>query len=175
MPTITERPAPTEHLEYYSKYIARVTENDAIAALESELADSLQLFRSIPESKGDYRYGPDKWSVKEVIGHLCDGERVFAYRALRFARKDDTPLPGFDEGTYVPAGAFHRRTVADLAAEYAAIRAADLAMFRSFDREAWLRSGDANGSTVSVRALGFIIAGHGRHHGELLKTRYLAG
>ncbi len=173
MPTITERPAPTEHIEYYGAYIALVPENDAIAALESQRDDTLKFLRSIPESKGDHRYAPGKWTVKEVIGHLCDGERVFAYRALRFARKDDTPLPGFDENTYVPAGAFHRRTVADLTAEYAAIREANLAMLRGLEPEAWVRSGPANGHSITVRALAFIMAGHGRHHAEILKTRYL--
>ena len=171
-PTVT-RPEATEHDPYYSKYIALVPETDALLALESQMADALELLRTIPESKGDHRYGPDKWTIKEVIGHLIDGERVFAYRALRFARADETPLPGFEENDYVPHGSFGRRTIADLAAEWALVRRANLAMFRGFEAVAWRRIGKANDSPVSVRALAYIIAGHGRHHIAILRERYL--
>ena len=167
------RPEATEHNPYYSKYIALVTESDALQALERQMTDALALLRTIPESKGDHRYGPDKWTIKEVIGHVIDGERVFAYRALRFARADETPLPGFEENDYVPAGAFGRRTIADLAAEWELVRRANLAMFRGLDAESWRRIGKANDSPVSVRALAYIIAGHGRHHMGLLRERYL--
>ena len=167
------RPDASEHVPYYGKYIALVPEDHAIQALESQIADALALLRTIPESKGDHRYGPDKWTIKEVIGHLIDGERVFAYRALRFARNDRTELPGFEENLYVPAGAFGRRTLADLAGEWELVRRANLAMFRGFDAGAWRRQGLANGDAVSVRALAFIIAGHGWHHVGLLRERYL--
>src|ERR1044071_520578 len=123
MATLTiSRPEPTEHLAYYSKYIEQVPENDAISALENQMKDALALLETIPESKGDHRYGPDKWTIKEVVGHVIDGERVFAYRALRFARKDETPLASFDENHYVPAGNFGRRTLRDLMAEWEAVR-----------------------------------------------------
>lgn len=168
------RPDATEHHPYYGKYIALVPEDDAIRALESQMSDALALLRTIPEAKGDHRYAPDKWTIKEVIGHLIDGERVFAYRALRFARKDQTPLPGFDENTYVPAGGFGRFTLADLASEWETVRRSNLALFRRLDSEAWTRRGVANDSPVSVRALAFIIAGHGRHHVAILRERYLA-
>lgn len=167
------RPEATEHIAYYGKYIALVPEDDAIQALESQLTEGLALFKSIPESKGEHRYGPDKWTIKEVVGHLIDGERVFAYRALRFARNDRTDLPGFDETTYVPAGGFGRRTLADLIGEWELVRRANLAMFRGLDAEAWKRQGAANGSPISVRALAFVIAGHGRHHMGILRERYL--
>lgn len=174
MATLTAtRPEPTEHVPYYGKYIALVPENDAIRALESQIADALALLRSIPESKGDHRYGPDKWTIKEVVGHLIDAERVFAYRAMRFARNDQTELPGFDENHYVPAGVFGRRTLADLAGEWDLVRRANLAMFGGLEPQAWRRQGSANGSPVSVRALAFIIAGHGRHHVGILRERYL--
>jgi len=175
MATLTvTRPEATEHNPYYAKYIALVPEADAIQALESQIADGLALLRSIPEAKGEHSYGPGKWTIKEVIGHLIDAERVFAYRALRFARNDRTALPGFDENTYVPAGAFGRRTLADLAAEWELVRRSNLAMFRGLDAEASRRQGTANGDAISVRALAFIIAGHGRHHVALLRERYLA-
>jgi len=172
-PITATRPDASEHIPYYGKYIALVPEADAILALESQIADALVLLKTIPEAKGDHRYGPDKWTIKEVIGHLIDGERVFAYRAMRFARNDRTELPGFDENTYVPAGAFGRRTLADLVGEWELVRRSNLAMFRGLDAEAWRRSGSANGSPVSVRALAYIIAGHGRHHVALLRERYL--
>jgi len=168
------RPDPSEHVPYYGKYIALVPEADAIQALESQIADGLALLRTIPEAKGDHRYGSGKWTIKEVIGHLIDAERVFAYRALRFARNDQTAVPGFDETTYVPAGGFGRRTLADLAAEWELVRRSNLAMFRGLDAGAWPRQGTANGNAISVRALAFIIAGHGRHHAALLRERYLA-
>jgi DinB superfamily len=167
------RPDASEHAPYYGKYIAMVPETDAILALESQIADALSLLETIPEARGDHRYGPDKWTIKEVIGHLIDGERVFAYRAMRFARDDRTELPGFDENTYVPAGGFGRRTLADLAGEWELVRRSNIAMFRGLDAEAWRRQGVANGNAVSVRALAFIIAGHGRHHAAILRERYL--
>ena len=170
---VTSRPAPTEHAPYYGKYIALVTENDAIAGLESQLGDALPLLRGIPESKGEHRYAPGKWTIKEVIGHLIDTERVFSYRALRFARKDETPLPGFEENDYVPAGNFGARSLAQLIDELEIVRKASLLLFHSLDAAAWNRSGVASDNLMSVRALAFVIAGHGRHHVEILKTRYL--
>lgn len=170
---VTSRPAPAEHAPYYGKYIALVTENDAIAALESQLTDALPLLRSIPEAKGEHRYAPGKWSIKEVLGHLIDAERVFSYRALRFARKDETPLPGFEEKDYVPAGNFGARPLADLIEELEIVRTASLQLFRPLDADAWNRRGVASDNLMSVRALAFVIAGHGRHHVEILKTRYL--
>ena len=167
------RPDATEHNPYYARYIALVPEGDAIEALENQIADALALLRSIPESKGDHRYGPGKWTIKEVLGHLIDAERVFAYRAMRFARNDRTELQGFDENAYVPAGAFGRRMLADLAAEWELVRRSNLALFRGLEAEAWRRQGTANGNPVSVRALAFIIAGHGRHHVAILRERYL--
>jgi len=167
------RPAADEHVPYYAKYIALVPEADAVTALEGQLSDMLPLLRSLSEAQGALRYAPGKWSVKEVIGHLIDSERVFAYRALRFARADRAPLAGFDENAYVPAARFDRVALQALVDELEWVRRANLAMFRALDDEAWPRRGTANETEVSVRALAFIIAGHGRHHVAIVRERYL--
>lgn len=173
MPTITiARPAADEYLEYYGRYIALVPGDDALPVLARAQAETHRLLAGLDEARALHRYAPGKWSVKEVLGHLADGERVFGYRALRFARADQTPLPGFDENTYVPAGKFGRRTLADMAAEFAAVRAATLALARSLDDEALLRRGTASDCPFSVRALVAIIAGHELHHVALLRERY---
>jgi DinB family protein len=169
---VTHRPEASEHNPYYGKYIAMVPEDDGIQALESQLVEGMALLRAIPESKGDHRYAPGKWTIKEVIGHVIDAERVFAYRAMRFARNDRTELPGFDENAYVPAADFGRRTIADLAGEWELVRRSSIALFRGLDAAAWLRQGVANGSPITVRALAFILAGHGRHHATILRERY---
>lgn len=164
-------PAAGEYAPYYGKYVALVGP-DPLAALESQARSTAALLAATPEEKGTHRYAEGKWSVKEVIGHLADSERVFAYRALRIGRADTTDLPGFDENAYVPAGGFDRRTLADLAAEFAAVRAATLSLVRSFDEGAIARRGSANGAPVTVRALVAIIAGHEAHHVGLLRERY---
>jgi len=167
-------PAATEHDPYYGKYISQVPEKDVLAALENQIEDAIKMLRAIPESKAGHRYAPGKWSIREVVGHLIDAERVFAYRAMRFGRNDATDLPGFDENKYVPAGGFDARTLADLASEWEHVRRANLAMFRGFPAEAWGRRGNANAAPITVRALAWIIAGHGLHHMKLIRERYLA-
>lgn len=169
------RPAPTEYAPYYANYISQVPEEDVLAALESQLADMLAVLRGTPESQGDVRHAPFKWSVKEVVGHLADCERVMGYRALRFARSDDTPLPSFDENAYVPAGEFDSRTLADLTDELEAVRRSHLALFRGLPESAWARTGLANNNPVSVRALAYIIVGHSRHHTAILRQRLGGG
>jgi len=174
MSTLTSsRPEPSEHAPYYGKYIALVPENDAIAALENQITDALVVLRTIPEAKGSHRYAPGKWTIKEVLGHLADGERVFSYRALRFGRTDQTELPGFDENIYVPAGNFNDRPLAVLIDDWQIVRASTISLFRGFDSAAWTRDGIANDDRMSVRALAYVIAGHGRHHMEILRSRYL--
>ena len=167
------RPDATEHAPYYGKYVALVPEGDIIATLGEQLDDTLVLVRSISEEKAETRYAPGKWSIKEVIGHLIDSERVFAYRALRFSRNDQTELPGFDENDYVRNAAFGECRLANLATEFEYLRRANLHFFRHLSQEAWLQRGKANGNEVTVRALAYIIAGHERHHREILRTRYL--
>ena len=168
------RPAPTEYAEYYGRYIALVPEGPIVDVLREQIADTLDLIRALPESRGDHRYAPDKWSVKEVLGHVIDAERVFSYRALRFGRNDPTPLPGFDEKVYAPAGNFGARTLASLLGELETVRRATLYLLEGLPAEAWSRSGVASEYPVSVRALAYIIAGHERHHRSVLAERYLA-
>ena len=168
---IVSKPSADEHAPYYSTYIALVG-SDALVALTEQSNRTQALLAATSEERGGYRYGEGKWSVKEVVGHLCDAERIFAYRALRFARADAAELAGFDENKYVPVGRFAARSLADMAAEFAAIRAATLALYQSFDDEALLRRGTANGQPMSVRALGHVIAGHEAHHVAILRERY---
>lgn len=168
------RPDTTEYLSYYDKYISMVPDDDILAVLESQMEDTAGFLGTIPESQASFRYAPDKWSIKELVGHVIDGERVFAYRALRFARNDKTPLPGFEQDDYVRNGAFDNCRLSDLAAELKSVRQATLFLFKHLDRDAWARRGVANDSEVSVRAIAHIIAGHELHHRGVLRTRYLS-
>jgi len=168
-----ERPAQGEYAPFYAGYIAQVPDGDLLELLARQGGDSAALLAGIPESRGDFAYAAGKWTLKEVLCHLADAERVFAYRALRFARGDGTPLASFDEKAWVPAAGAARRSVAGLAAELAAVRGATLALLRGLPPEAPGRSGTASNSEVTVRALGWIIAGHERHHLQIIRERYL--
>jgi uncharacterized damage-inducible protein DinB len=167
------RPAETEYLPYYHKYVALVPAGDVIETLQRQSADTLALLGSLDEAQGSHAYEPGKWSIKGVIGHVIDTERIFAYRALRFARNDQTPLPGYDQDDYGRAANFDARTLASLTDEFQSVRAATVALFRSLDDEAWPRRGQANNAEVSVRALAHIIAGHELHHVRIIRERYL--
>jgi hypothetical protein len=169
------RPIRDEFFEYYGKYIDLVPGDDALPALRDQIVETSRLLKPLDETRALQRYAPGKWSVKEVIGHLSDAERVFGYRALRIGRGDATPLSGFDENAYVAAGGFEARPLADMLQEYQAVRAASLALFRGMDGEALLSRGTANGKEISVRALAWIIAGHELHHRRLLIDRYGVG
>ena len=167
------RPDPSEFVPYYGKYIGLVPDGSVVDSLETQIRETSALLRSVPDARASHRYAPGKWSVKEVVGHLADGERVFAYRALRFARNDGTPLPGFDENLYAANSGFDARPLGEVASEYEAVRQATLALFRGLGDEAWLRRGIASENPVSVRALAWIIAGHELHHRAVLRERYL--
>ena len=167
------RPGAGEHDPYYSKYIELVPGDDAFPPLERQLDASLALLAPLDEARALHRYAPGKWSVKEVVGHLADCERVFAYRALRFARADATPLPGFDENAYVPAGRFDRLPLAELLDDWRAVRAASIRLFRGLDDEALTRRGLANDSPITPRAVAWIMCGHELHHRALLRERYV--
>jgi len=167
------RPDADEFAPYYLTYIDQVTEADALPVLERQRQSTARFLEGIPESRAGYRYAEGKWTLREVVGHLSDAERIFAYRMLRFARGDETPLPGFDENAYVPGGGFERRSLADVAAEFAAIRDASIALVRSLDESTQRRRGLANGKPMSVRALAWVIAGHEAHHVRVLKEKYL--
>jgi len=166
------RPKPTEHHEYYLSYVSAVPEGNLLDILAGQIDRTSALLAAVPEARAGFRYAEGKWSIKEVIGHVADTERVFSYRALRIARGDTTPLPGFDENAWVPFGEFDRRTLADLAAELRAVRTATLALFGGFTAEAWPRMGTASGHPVSARALAYIVTGHERHHLRVLEERY---
>ena len=172
-PTPTQRPDAAEFAPYYARYVDRVPNGAIVPLLEAQIAATLQLLHAIPEERGGHRYAPGKWSIKETIGHLSDSERIFAYRALRIGRGDAKPLAGFDQDPYVQTGRFDSRSLAGLIDELATIRAATVALFRSFDAEALTRVGTASENPVSTRALGFIILGHELHHTAILRERYL--
>jgi uncharacterized damage-inducible protein DinB len=167
------RPEVNEYAPYYEKYVSLVPDGNIVETLERQAADTLALLRGVTEEKAASRYEAGKWSVKEVLGHITDGERIFAYRALRFARNDQTPLSGFEQDDYVRAADFDARTFASLVAEFESVRAATLTLLRSFDDAAWQRRGVASDNQVSVRALAHIIAGHELHHIGILRERYL--
>lgn len=168
----TQRPQPGEHDPYYSRYISLVPDNDILDTLRTQIADTQALLGRLGEDKGSFRYAPDKWTTKEVVGHLSDTERVFAYRALRIARNDQTPIEGFEQDDYVRFGPFAGRPLAELVEEYGAVRQSSLCLFRALDEQAWSRRGIANNAAVSVRAIAFIMAGHELHHRRILKEKY---
>jgi uncharacterized damage-inducible protein DinB len=168
------RPDASEHLPYYARYVDLVPDGDLLQTLGTQLAETLTLVRGLPEEQGGHRYAPGKWSIREVLGHVIDTERIFAYRALRIARGDGTPMEGFDENAYAAASDADARTLADLADELEHVRLANIAFFRALTDEALARRGTANGAEVSARALAWILAGHELHHRALLRERYLA-
>jgi hypothetical protein len=170
---MTGRPTPTEAAPFYSTYIDRIASDDVVAELESQLDPALRLFAGISEEKSLHRYAPDKWSMRQLLSHVSDTERVFLYRALWFARGFDTPLPGFDQNIAVPHASADQFSWTSHIADFAAVRAATLSFFRNLPSEAWSRTGIASGNPVSVRALAYIAAGHAAHHIAILQERYL--
>jgi hypothetical protein len=171
-PTIT-RPKADEHAPYYAKYIERVPDGNIVALLRDQLVDTTALLRRATSGREDYAYAAGKWTVKEVVGHVIDVERVMGYRALSIARNDPAELPGFDENAWVANANFGVRTLADLVEELQGIRASTVHFAKHLDGAALARRGVANHQGVSVRALLYIIAGHERHHAALLRERYL--
>ena len=168
------RPNADEHDPYYGKYIAHVPDGDLVSGLRNQLIEVVELLRGLPADKADFAYAPGKWTVKEVVGHMMDVERVMAYRALRFARNDKTDLPGFDENQWAADASFRERTLDDLVEELEAVRGATIHFAKHLNTEEQTRRGKANGKEISVRALMYIIAGHERHHVALLRERYLS-
>jgi hypothetical protein len=174
--TASLRPQPGEYAPYYDRYISLVPGNDdlaALTALENQRRQMLLLLSGCTEVDGDLRYAPEKWSLKEVLGHINDTERIMSYRALRIARGDQTPIEGFEQDDYVRNGPFARRTLADLIEDYIAVRRATVSLFRNLDEAAWTRRGVANKNEISVRALAYIIAGHELHHRRIIGEKYL--
>lgn len=167
------RPEPGEFAEYAQEDIGFVEGDDAVEALVRLRHETVALFERFGEEGGDLSYAPGKWTVKQVLGHLADDERIYAYRALCVARGDSRSLPGFDENAYATAARFEDRPLADLLEDYEAVRNASVTLFRGLDREAWLRKGMVNGYWASPRGLAFHIAGHELHHHRVLEERYL--
>lgn len=171
--SLIAKPEATEYNPYYGTYVSLVPDADILTTLESQLNETLALLSGIDEAKSLFRYALGKWSVKEVIGHVSDTERVFAYRAMRFARNDETALAGFEQNDYVQSASFDDYALDDLLDEFAHVRLATVALFRHLKAEAWTRGGTASESGVTVRALAYIIAGHELHHRRILRERYL--
>ena len=167
------RTASSEYTPYHAVYVEAVPDGDILTILRANGKELDALIASVPEERGGYRYAEGKWSVREVVGHVADTERIFAYRALRFARADQTPLAGFDENAYVPAANADARDLDSLVDEWVHVRLATLALLRGLDAGAPLRRGKANDQEISVRALAWVMAGHVDHHAAILRERYL--
>lgn len=166
------RPAETEYASFYQTYVAHVTEEDILPAMRSQIDALDVLLDRVPPERETYAYAEGKWSIRQIIGHLIDGERVFGYRALCIARGETQSLPGFDENAYMPNAPYANVELEDLLSEFRLVRLSNIAMFRTLDKDAWAREGIANGSPVTVRALAYIMAGHVRHHMGVLRDRY---
>ncbi len=166
------RPEPTEYHPAFARYIALVTEDDVLSAIEQQSSATQKLLSSLDEARAAFRYEPGKWSVKEVVGHMVDAERIMGWRALAIARGETQPLPGFEEDDYVRNANFDAWRLGDLAESYALGRRTNIVFFRNLPEEAWDRRGTANDSAITVRALAWIIVGHERHHLNTLRERY---
>ena len=168
-----EPPHVEEYPKYFDRYIKHIHEDDLLLALRRVHDDTIKFIQSIPEEKFEYRYAEGKWTIKQILNHLIDVERVFAYRALRFARLDRQPLSGFDENDYAAHANADNRSIEDLMREYNAVREATILLFKGFTEDMAGRKGIANNAEVSVRALGYMIAGHELHHMNVIRERYL--
>jgi hypothetical protein len=171
--TASFRPQPGESAPYYDRYISLVQGNDILTTLDEQRRATLLLLCGRTEAEGDLRYAPEKWSLKEVLGHISDTERIMSYRTLRISRGDTTPIEGFEQDDYIRNGPFAQRLLADLIEDYIAVRRATLSLFRNLDEVAWTRRGVANENQVTVRALAYIIAGHELHHRRIIEEKYL--
>jgi hypothetical protein len=167
------RPQPAEYDPYYQKYISLVPEDDIIPALADQPSELKSLFERVPEEKGTFAYEDGKWTVKEVLSHLIDGERMFAYRVLRVARGDRTPIEGFEQDGYIENSHANRRPLAELLREFELLRDANVMLFKNLEPGDWVRVGTANNVEISVRSLAWIMVGHVRHHIAILNERYL--
>ena len=170
---ITNHLNPNEYNAYYKTYINNATAIDIVEGLEKNLDSVVSFYRSIPSIKYNYAYADGKWTIKDVLLHIIDTERIFAYRVLRIARQDKTPLVGFEQDAYVESGNATSRNIEDLLAEYKAVRQATIVLYKSFDSSVLEEIGEASGFSISVRALGYIITGHENHHNQVIEERYL--
>jgi hypothetical protein len=168
-----KRPESSEFATNYTGYIQRVPDGDLPTLLTDQLEETLLLVRGLSEEEAGFRYAPEKWSIKQILGHLADTEHIMSYRLLRIARGDKTPLPGFEEDDYVKGADFDSSTLGDLLANLSIVRTATLSLLKSLTPAAYLRLGTVNGNVISARALVYIIAGHELHHRSVLIDRYL--
>jgi len=166
------RPKPGDHAPYYSRYVDLVPDGDIIDQLERQGMQTHALLHRVDDKQSRHRYAEGKWSVREVVSHVADGERVFGYRALTFARGDTVALPGFDQEVWAKTTNADARSMADLSAELAAIRASTIAMLRGFGPAEFARGGTASENHVTVAALAYIMAGHELHHVKILREKY---
>jgi uncharacterized damage-inducible protein DinB len=166
------RPSEKDYAPDYKDYIEQIKGDDIVNILEEQLNTTTKFFNSIPEEKGNYSYADGKWSIKEVLGHLIDSERIFAFRALCIARGEKQSLPGFEQDDYAKEGGFNKRTLKNLLEELNFVREANLSLFKSFSENEFNKRGVASENEVTVRAILFIIAGHGMHHFKVLKEKY---
>lgn len=173
--SMNARPEKSEYAEFYANYVSLVEETDVIPALENQAEDLWKLLAEISTEQENFRYASGKWSIKELLGHIIDGERVFAYRAFRISRGDKTPLASFEENIYVANANFADSNLGDLLEEFSLLRAGNVSMFKNMTDEMWQRTGTASDALVSVRALAYIMVGHVRHHANILRDRYLSG
>jgi hypothetical protein len=169
---MTSRPNDTEFAPYYVRYVSLVPEDDILSVLESQLSEIARIAAAVDPQSEEFRYSTNKWSIREVFGHLIDLERVFGYRAFCIGRGETAPLPSFDENTYVAQSRYHERPLASIVAELRATRESNLLYMRWLSDDNWTRCGTASDNPVSVRALAFIIAGHARHHFSVLRDKY---
>lgn len=168
------RPEKTDYDPYYERYISLVDGDDPIPALSAQASELRELLSKQSEEKGSHAYAEGKWTIKEVLSHLIDGERIFAYRALRISRGDETPIEGFEQDGYIENSHANERSFTDLLDEFDLLRKANLGQFRMLNDDDWSRTGTANNVSISVRALAFIMAGHISHHVNILRERYLS-
>ncbi|MFT5291240.1 MAG: hypothetical protein ACI82F_003319 [Planctomycetota bacterium] len=172
-PRDPRRPGSAEYDAYYTTYVDQVPDGDVVDFMSEQLEEALALFGDLPADKANFRYAPDKWSTKELIGHILDTEWVFTYRALRFARGDRTALAGMDQNALIAGSNFGDRGLRSLVDEFRNVRSANLILFDSFDEEIMVRAGLASGCHFTVRSMLFVQAGHVQHHLEVLRERYL--
>jgi hypothetical protein len=166
------RPGSDEFLEYYGRYIDQVPQGDLLSILDQQRTGMRQALGHLPPDRAGYRYAPDKWTIADVVQHLSDAERIFAYRALRIARGDETPLPSWDENAYAARTDTSRLSIPVLLDDWEAARGSTLSLFRTFDDAMWTNRGIASGHTITPRALAYIVAGHTVHHLTILHERY---
>lgn len=167
------RPETNEYAPYYDRYISLVTDDEIVPVLAAQPTELQDIFTGIPEDKGTFAYDDGKWTIKEVLSHLIDGERMFAYRALRISRGDETPIEGFEQDGYIENSHANSRSFAELLEEFNLLRRANLLLFNNLDDSGWTRVGTASENKVSVRALAYIMAGHVTHHTGILREKYL--